>query len=69
MQTPKTATIKAIRLANKFALTFAHPAYQAAEERLRQLSDDDVATVVRATGGLMPVDGRVQAWVRGGSKE
>ena len=66
-ETKVTSTIADVQMANKYALTFAHPAYRAAEDRMRALSDDDVALVVRITGGLAPVDGRVQAWVRGGT--
>ena len=60
-----TDTIAAVQGANKFATTFAHPTYRGAEDRLRTLSDEDVALVVRMTGGLDPVDGRIQALVRG----
>lgn len=60
-----TDAIAAVQMANRNATTFAHPAYVAAEDQLRRLSDEDVALVVRMTGGLDPVDGRVQALVRG----
>lgn len=60
-----TDAVSAVQQANEFATTFAHPAYVLAEDRLRSLSDDDVALVVQVTGGLAPVSGRVQALVRG----
>ncbi len=62
-----TDAIAAVEQANRYAMTFAHPAYHVAEDRLRRLNDEDVALVVRMTGGLEPVDGRVQALVRGAS--
>ncbi len=60
-----TDAIAAVQMANKNATTFAHPSYRGAEDQLRALNDEDVAIVVRMTGGLDPVDGRVQALVRG----
>ncbi len=67
-ETKVTSTIADVQQANKFAMTFAHPAYRAAEDRLRALNDEDVALVMRITGGLLPVTGRVQTLVRGGSQ-
>lgn len=62
-----TDTIASVQMANEYAMTFSHPAYRMAEDRLRALNDEDVALVVRITGGLEPVEGRVQALVRGAS--
>lgn len=61
-----TDAIAAVEQANRYAKTFSHPAYRGAEDQLRALNDEDVALVVRITGGINPVDGRIQALVRGG---
>lgn len=68
LQHKVTDAIAAVQQANKFALTFAHPAYSLAEDALRALNDEDVALVVRMTGGLDPVDGRTQRIVRGANR-
>ena len=52
------AAIAAIRLANEYAFTFAHPAYRDAEARLRALGVTEAAIAIRDTGGLKPVIGR-----------
>ena len=50
--------IKMVRLANKHAFTFAHPAYRSAEEKIMALSTAEAAIVLQETGGLKPVIGR-----------
>ncbi len=50
--------IAAVKQANKYAFTFAHPAYRDAEDKLRALGPIARAIVLDACGGLNAVIGR-----------